>query len=100
MQASAIRSLDVGFKHSAFVVSRDGIILWVTKSSDTPFMTAFTNGTELPRWSAVAEANAEDKSTWTSRESSEWSEDCPCVETQYFDHIGEGYQYTCIEFLE
>jgi hypothetical protein len=100
LQASALRYVDVFQNKSvAFIVSRDGIVLWGTKSKNAPYVTSLRFGDDLPEGS-----NA--KSAWKNRsdeyvlvESEDvWSKYKTATESQYFDISGLGYQYTCISF--
>lgn len=99
MQACARRLLDLTTKPRAFVVSRDGMILWCTKSKTAPYMSSYLMGDELPANSCalrcyetqIAEPPSAAKNT-------AWNDDWLARESHYLDTIGEGYQYTCIEF--
>ena len=100
LQASALRYVKLFQKKPrAFVVSRDGMIIWACKSNSAPYMSAYCFGTELPKDSHAFECY---KHGLTCTEQQEvghvWSEQRAAKESQYFDHSGNGYQYTCIEF--
>ncbi|RED16718.1 ImmA/IrrE family metallo-endopeptidase [Parasphingopyxis lamellibrachiae] len=101
LQASGLRFADIASKPIAFVVSRDGMILWAKKSPSAPYMKAFCSGDELPSDSEAGKLSAS-----SSRHSDDvdsghaWNEYRRSAESQYFDQTGRGYQYTCIEFEE
>ncbi|MDJ1008193.1 MAG: ImmA/IrrE family metallo-endopeptidase [Paracoccaceae bacterium] len=99
MQASALRHVQLSSKPIAFVVSRDGMIIWATKSNSAPFMTSYMFGDELPSGSHAEEC-FRNGNVGLERQpvGSVWNDTRHAFESQYFDHSGEGYQYTCIEF--
>lgn len=100
LQASALRYIQI-FKNKpvGFVVSRDGMVLWASKSEKAPFMKSFCFGDELPEASQAAQHKSENEMC-IERESVgyAWNDVHPAFESQYFDASGRGYQYTCIEF--
>ena len=99
LQASALRFVSISERPIAFVVSRDGMILWAKSSSKAPFMEAYRFGDELPEYSE-AKRQLRDGHRSSDRVETDfaWSENKRAEETQYFDQSGLGYQYTCIEF--
>lgn len=100
LQASALRFVKLSGRAVAFVVSRDGIILWAVKSEKAPFMTKFCFGDDLPPASQAARSLASGDNGSEAREVGRvWSEVQDAIESQYFDESGLGYQYTCIEFV-
>lgn len=99
LQASALRYVELSSKPTAFVVSRDGIILWACKSDTAPFMSSYCFGDPLPKGSpALTASNSGVCSGAPERSEYSWNEFQQSTETQYFDTSGHGYQYTCIEF--
>ncbi len=100
LQASALRYVDLfSNRRIAFVVSRDGMILWSKKSQKAPYMNSFVFGDELPPGSAArsfAEGTAQ--SSAEVHRSTAWCDSTVAAETCYFDGSGLGYQYTCVEF--
>lgn len=99
MQASALRHVQLSRRPLAFVVSRDGMILWATKSNSAPYMTSYRFGDELPAGSHAIEClQACNKGTEREAVGPVWNDTRHAFESQYFDHSGQGYQYTCIEF--
>lgn len=101
LQSSAIRFVDLSNRPIAFVVSRDGMILWSTKNRKAPFMHSFCFGDELPK-ETQALACHQDRSLICDPTDTgySWSNSMQCSESQYFDYSGRGCQYTCIEFFE
>lgn len=100
LQASALRYVDVfQDKSVAFIVSRDGIVLWGTKSKNAPYVTSLRFGDDLPEGSNAKSAwkNRSDESVLVESEGV-WSKYKTATESQYFDSSGLGYQYTCIIF--
>jgi hypothetical protein len=99
LQASALRHVRLNSKPLAFVVSRDGIILWTAKSESAPFMTSYRFGDELPVGSHALTCH-ENADAGTGRQAvgPVWNDSRHAFESQYFDRSGRGYQYTCIEF--
>lgn len=99
LQASALRCVKLSSRPIAFVVSRDGIILWAAKSSSAPYLTSYCFGDELPEGSHALECNLNGE---TSAERQAvgpiWNDSRHAFESQYFDQSGRGFQYTCIEF--
>lgn len=99
LQASALRYVELSSRPIAFVVSRDGTILWAVKSKSAPYLTSYCFGDELPEGSHAlecklnGEASAERKMVGPI-----WNDDRHAFESQYFDQSGRGFQYTCIEF--
>ncbi len=100
LQASALRFASISQKPIAFIVSRDGIILWATKSKSAPYVKAFVFGQVLP-YGSQARKMYENRMLLSDRMASKhiWSDYHDCEESQYFDESGLGYQYTCIEFF-
>ncbi|WP_170326776.1 ImmA/IrrE family metallo-endopeptidase [Ruegeria arenilitoris] len=99
LQASALRYVSLCTRPVAFVVSRDGMIIWATKSKSAPFMTGYCFGDELPNGShALAAFQNGDDSTERKAVEPVWNDTRHAFESQYFDSSGQGYQYTCIEF--
>jgi hypothetical protein len=99
LQASGLRFAEITSKPIAFVVSRDGMILWATKSRSAPYLKAFCMGDELPSGSHAAKLAASSKLYFGHFDSGyAWNEYHRSSESQYFDRTGRGYQYTCIEF--
>lgn len=99
LQASALRYIRLSPKPVAFVVSRDGMIIWAAKSKSAPFMTSFCFGDELPTGShALTSFQNGDEDTARRAVDPVWNNDHHAFESQYFDTSGQGYQYTCIEF--
>lgn len=101
LQSSAIRFVDLSNKPIAFVVSRDGMVLWAKKNKKTPFMHSFRFGDGLPSETQALACHL-DRSLISSPTDTgySWSNSMQCSESQYFDYSGRGYQYTCIEFFE
>ena len=99
LQASALRFVGLSSKPIAFVVSRDGMVIWGTKSKSAPFMSSFCFGDELPKDSHAFAAHPNGESCALPQGSGlPWNEYRKAQESQYFDYSGRGYQYTCIEF--
>lgn len=99
LQASALRYVSLCTRPVAFVVSRDGMIIWAAKSKSAPFMTSYCFGDELPDGShALAAHQNGDDSTERKAVEPVWNGTRHALESQYFDSSGQGYQYTCIEF--
>lgn len=99
LQASALRHVQLSSRPLAFVVSRDGMILWATKSSSAPYMTSYLFGQELPAGShAIMCYQNGDDGIERQAVGPVWSCTRQAFESQYFDRSGKGYQYTCIEF--
>lgn len=99
LQASALRFVGVSSKPIAFVVSRDGMVIWGSKSKSSPYMPAFCFGDELPTESHARTAKLSDDTSKLVQDSGlAWSEYRTARESQYFDYSGRDYQYTCIEF--
>lgn len=99
LQASALRFVSLSSKPVAFVVSRDGMIIWGAKSKSAPYMSAFCLGDELPEHSHALEAHNSGDTCKLAQESRlSWNDNRKTTESQYFDYSGRGYQYTCIEF--
>ncbi|WP_111560140.1 ImmA/IrrE family metallo-endopeptidase [Paracoccus sediminilitoris] len=99
LQASALRLVSLSSKPIAFVVSRDGIILWACKSASAPYMAAYCFGDELPETSLALVAHREGSGSLEAEDSGDaWNNFFHAKESQYFDTSGRGYQYTCIEF--
>ena len=99
LQASAIRYVRLSAKAIAFVVSRDGYVLWACRSETAPYIQSYRCGDELPPDSAAQKAFESREFPKESRIlNSAWNADHESLETQYFDASGRGYQYTCIAF--
>lgn len=99
LQASALRYVSLSSKPIAFVVSRDGMILWSTKSETAPFMPRYRFGDELPEGSQALNCHHDsDASVERQAVGPVWNGYRHAFESQYFDSSGRGYQYTCIEF--
>lgn len=99
LQASALRFVGASPKPIAFVVSRDGTIIWSSKSKSAPFMSAYCFGDDLPAGSHALTAHlGRDASELPHNSGTSWNEYQESSESQYFDYSGRGYQYTCIEF--
>lgn len=99
LQASALRYVKLCSKPVAFVVSRDGMIIWATKSNSAPYMSSYCFGDELPKGShALASYQSGDDDTERKAVDPVWNDTLHAFESQYFDASGQGYQYTCIEF--
>lgn len=100
LQASALRYVQIfKAKPVAFVVSRDGMVIWATKSETAPFLKRFCFGDELPESSQAARCDP-GYELCVERENvgHAWNDWHPAYESQYFDASGQKYQYTCIEF--
>lgn len=99
LQASALRYIKLCSRPVAFVVSRDGMILWAAKSKSAPYISSYCFGDELPSGSHALACH-ENGESGGEREpvGAVWSDYRDAVESQYFDTSGRGYQYTCIEF--
>lgn len=99
LQACALRFVQLCSKPVAFVVSRDGMIIWATKSKSAPYMSSYCFGDELPDGShALASYQNGDEDTVRKAVEPVWNDTRRAFESQYFDSSGQGYQYTCIEF--
>ena len=101
LQSSGLRYVQL-FKQRpiAFIVSRDGMIVWAEKSESVPFLTSFVFGDELPEYTQAREcAEHPDDFDQPPVESEYWHQNWRCVESQYVDRSGLGYQYTCLEFV-
>ena len=98
LQASALRFVRISSKPIAFVVSRDGIILWACKSSSAPYLKAYKFGEPLPENSHASLSSPYDQDLSCSEVRTDWNDYRGSVESQYYDSSGLGYQYTCIEF--
>lgn len=99
LQASALRYVELCSKPVAFVVSRDGMIIWAAKSKSAPYMNSYCFGDELPAGShALASYQSGDEDTQRKAVDPVWNDTRHAFESQYFDTSGRGYQYTCIEF--
>lgn len=100
LQASALRFVKASKQRPiAFIVSRDGMIIWACKSESAPYLSSFVFGDELPEHSR-ARASFEQKCyEETVQESGlAWNSVRSSQESQYFDSSGNGYQYTCVSF--
>ncbi|WP_151720296.1 ImmA/IrrE family metallo-endopeptidase [Gemmobacter serpentinus] len=99
LQASALRYINLTSKPCAFIVSRDGMIVWSSKSKTSPFLRAFKFGDELPELSYAKNPPPSEVAITDSVQTGySWSESQCCKESQYFDYSGNGFQYTCVEF--
>jgi Zn-dependent peptidase ImmA (M78 family) len=99
MQACARRLVDLTPKPRAFVVSRDGMILWSAKSKSAPYMRSYLSGHELPAGSCALRCyETQSIDSNTGNKNTSWNGDWIARESQYLDSIGKGFQYTCIEF--
>jgi hypothetical protein len=99
LQASALRYVRLSRKPIAFVVSRDGMILWSAKSDTAPYMASYCFGDELPIGShALSCHQGNDAGFERQAVGPVWNDQRHAFESQYFDGSGRGYQYTCIEF--
>ena len=99
LQASALRYVELCSKQVAFVVSRDGMIVWAARSKSAPFMSSYCFGDELPDGShALASYQGGDASTERRAVDAVWNDTRHAFESRYFDSSGQGYQYTCIAF--
>lgn len=99
LQASALRYVQLSPRPVAFVVSRDGMIIWATKSNSAPYMASYCFGDELPAGShALASFQSADQDTDRKAVGPVWNGMRHAFESQHFDSSGQGYQYTCIEF--
>jgi hypothetical protein len=99
LQASALRFVRLSSQPIAFVVSRDGIVLWATKSDSAPYMASYSFGDELPVGSQAHHCHENSKiSTRRQPVGPVWNNCRNAFESQYIDQSGQGYQYTCIEF--
>ena len=99
LQASALRYVDVCEKPVAFVVSRDGMIVWSRKSSNAPFMTAYQNGDELPEGSIAKSLSKNSLECGVVQKCGRaWSPICGATESNHFDTSYLEFQYTCITF--
>ena len=99
LQASALRYVQLSARPLAFVVSRDGMILWATKSDSAPYMISYCFGDELPHGSHALACHRNGQ-TGCERQAvgPVWNDARHAFESQYLDQSGQGYQYTCIEF--
>ena len=100
LQASALRFVKALKRRPiAFIVSRDGMIIWGCKSESAPYLNSFVFGDELPK-NSHARASFEQKNyDQTAKDSGlSWNSLRPSRESQYFDSSGQGYQYTCVSF--
>ena len=99
LQASALRYVDLCPKPVAFVVSRDGTIIWACKSKSAPYLNSFCFGDELPEQSHTLQCY---KTRNVCREPIDvgtiWNDSRSVQESQYYDQSSLGYQYTCLEF--
>lgn len=95
LQACGLRFIDLCPRPTAFVVSRDGMINWATKSASAPFMQRFQFGDELP----VVPGTTDDTTAPIRVSRDLWAEGYEAHESHYYDQSGLGYQYTCIEFF-
>lgn len=101
LQASALRFVGLSSKPVAFIVSRDGVVIWGSKSKSAPYMSSFCFGDELPKDSPALAAHLNGDSCALPQEFGvSWNECRKAQESQYFDYSGRGYQYTCIEFAD
>lgn len=100
LQASALRYVQLfSSKAVAFVVSRDGMIVWASKSAAAPYMKSYCFGDELPEGShALCCHRNGDEDIERQAVGPVWNDLRHAFESQYFDTSGKGYQYTCIEF--
>ncbi len=100
LQASALRFVKLSHKPIAFVVSRDGMILWSCRSKTSPYLRAYKFGDELPVHSAEIGLATSPLSLTSEAVPSgnSWNDLQCCKESHYIDRSGQGYQYTCIEF--
>jgi hypothetical protein len=99
MQACARRMMDLTVKPRAFVVSRDGMILWCTKSQSAPYLLAGRSGDELPAGSCAFRCyQTQEPDPPVKNTNLSWNENWLARESHYIDSIGMGFQYTCIEF--
>ena len=102
LQATGYRYVDFfKIKPVAFVVSRDGRILWTKKSDSAPYMKAYCIGDDLPEKSDAKACESDIEVSGLEQEwAYSWSDTRRSKESHYFDRSGMGYQYTCIEFEE
>ncbi len=99
LQASALRYVQLSSRPVAFVVSRDGTIIWAKKSESAPYMLNYRFGDDLPPGSHALECHTSgDDGTERQAVGPVWSSWRPAFESQYFDSSRRGFQYTCIEF--
>lgn len=99
LQASALRYVKLSKEPMAFVVSRDGTIIWACKSATAPYMSSYCFGNELPEKSHAKESYTNNLTCTEQQDVGyAWSKLHQAKESQYFDISGNGYQYTCIEF--
>lgn len=101
LQSSGLRYVQlVRQRPVAFVVSRDGMIVWAEKSGTAPFMSSFLFGDELPEFSQAKEcADSPNNFDEPPIETDAWHQTMRCIESQYVDKSGLGFQYTCLEFV-
>jgi len=99
LQASALRYVRLSHRPIAFVVSRDGMILWAAKSDAAPYMASYCFGDELPTGShALSCHQSNEADVERQAVGPVWNDYRHAFESQYFDGSGRGYQYTCIDF--
>jgi hypothetical protein len=99
LQASGLRYIKLSPKPCAFVVSRDGTIVWATKSKNAPYMTSYLFGSEMPTLPSATEIGEHPcLTTEPLPVGNLWSASQSCIESHYFDASVQGYQYTCVEF--
>ena len=86
LQASTLRHVSLNPKPIAFIVSRDGTILWACKSKSAPFMSRFCFGEELPEQSRAMQSYLEkDTCTMPYDVGTVWNDGRLAIESQYFD---------------
>ncbi len=98
LQSSGLRFVDLSQKPIAFVVSRDGYVVWAKKNEYAPFMEVFKNGDEIPTQSTANNTGSKNANFIGPQKTAQiWSSASATIELSYHDPEN-GYVYTCLEF--
>jgi Zn-dependent peptidase ImmA (M78 family) len=98
LQSSGLRFVDLSQKPVAFVVSRDGYVVWAKSNENAPFMQVFKNGDEIPVGSSASNAGLNPAGLLGPQKSGKiWSNSSGTIESSYRDPEN-GFIYTCLEF--
>lgn len=99
LQATGLRYVSLSSKKVAFIVSRDGMIVWGAKSQKAPFISRMEFGDELPVGSQAREVSSNGINRERRRMTEEvWTGFGCTIESQYIDTSGLGFIYTCLSF--
>jgi Zn-dependent peptidase ImmA (M78 family) len=96
LQSSGLRFVDLSQKPVAFVVSRDGYVVWAKSNENAPFMEVFKNGDEIPVGSSASNAGL-NPAGLPIQTGKIWSNSSGTIESSYRDPEND-FIYTCLEF--